>query len=181
MKWTVYFLFVIFVISGISCTNLDTRATEIKESFITDKPAAPKSPVMEQDNNIVSKDYNTAQKALKKAALEKNKKTIKKGLESPIITIRQKTAEVILELNDVSFVPSLIDALQGNQVIIDGGTEMKLFQQDLDKAIISALEYLTKLKFNLSNPISSKDINEVLDKSQEWCKSNKEVCNTNFK
>jgi hypothetical protein len=164
-----------------SCTNLEPGMTQAKEPFEIQQPATQTTPVIEQDNNILSKDYAVAEKALNKAFLEKNNNIVRLGLKNSILSIRLKTVEAIREINNETFVPSLIEALQENQILLEGGSEIQSFQEELNKTIISTLEQLTKLKFNLSNPISSKDIKEVLDKSQEWCKSNKEVCNTNFK
>jgi TPP-dependent indolepyruvate ferredoxin oxidoreductase alpha subunit len=97
-------------------------------------------------------------------------------LKSRYFPIKQKAAEAITEIKDENFIPDLIKSLDGNQGIVAGGTETEVMQNDLNKAIISALECLTKLKFNVTYPLSDENIKEVLDKSQKWCSSHKEVC-----
>lgn len=129
--------------------------------------------INQQEDSISSKDYAVAEKALNKAILEKDKKTIKLGLQSRYFPIRQKTVEAIANIKDETFVPNLIKSLQGNQGIIAGGTETEVMQNDLNEVIVSALQKLTKLKFKVSKPLSTEDINEVLDKSQDWYKFHK--------
>lgn len=174
MKSTInLFLLITFCIGLNGCTtNLETSMAQTKEPFINKQPTPQKSPQMEQDSNILNNDYTVAEKALNKAVLEKNKDTVRLGLKSPILDIRKKTVETIVQFNDVTFVPNLIVALQENQGIIGGGSETQVLQSKLNVTIISALEHLTKLKFKLSKPLSPEDIQEILKKIQEWCQTN---------
>lgn len=164
------FLFIVLCIYLSGCSNLQTSVAQTKEPVITGQSTPQKSPLMEQDNDILSNDYKIAEKALDKAVLEKDKNTIRIGLKSEFLDIRKKVVEIIAEFNDEAFIPNLIIALQENQGLIGGGTETQIFQNDLNKAIISALEHLTKLKFEISEPLSSEDIQKVLKESQAWWK-----------
>jgi HEAT repeat protein len=130
-------------------------------------------PIGDQQNTILSKDYQIARKALDKAVLEKDLETIKLGLKNPILDIRKKTVEAMAKIGDETFVPNLIVALEQNQGIIAGGSEIQSLQNKLNEIIISTLEKLTKLKFNISEKLSSEDIDEVIRKSREWCSANK--------
>ena len=168
-------LFLILCSSSINCTNLKTDIEQTKELFSVEHLPVQENLLMKQDNSILSRDYYIAEKALNKAISEKDKETLKLGLKNSILTIQQKTAEAISALNDDSFVPDLIEALKQNQSAMAGGTEAQIFQDDLNKAILSTLEHLTKLKFNVTYPLSDKNIKEVLDKTQKWCNSHKKT------
>jgi hypothetical protein len=172
MKWaTNLFLFIVFCICLNGCSNFETSMAQTKEPLITEQPTPQKSPPTEQDNDILSNDYTIAGKALDKAILEKDKNTIRVGLKSEFLDIRKKAVETIEEFNDETFVPNLIVVLQENQGLIGGGTETQIQQDNLNKAIISALEHLTKLEFKVSTPLSFEDIEGILKESQEWWKT----------
>lgn len=178
MKFTIECLFVILAITIgitlISCNKLEQTKVQTKDSFENKKPLPQIIPTIKQDNEILSKDYNIAEKALSKAVKEKDKHTIRLGLKNPILTIRLKTVEAIKESDDKTFfVGDLIDALSENQLILEGGTETKIFQKELDRNIVSALEILTGLNFPRIENLSSKDIEKILKESREWLESNK--------
>jgi hypothetical protein len=172
MKLSATYLFIVTVLSSLSgCNNFETSLVATKESDKFEQvKVTPES--IKQTSEILSKDYTTAEKALKKAVTEKDEKTIRLGLKSPILTIRKKTVEAIAGLGDKMLVSELINTLSGNQILLDGGTETKIIQDDLDKAIISALEKLTEIKFKVSERISPEDIAEILRLSREWLKNN---------
>jgi hypothetical protein len=180
MKWAKNLFFFIMLCVGLtSCNSSEISVAQTKESFKIEQPTPQKSPPMSQDNNILSKDYAVAEKALNKAVLEKDKNTIRLGLKNHILTLKIKTVGAIKELNDKTFVPNLIEALRENQSIIDGGTETQGFQEELNKSIVSALRQLTKLKFpyfddarKLDNfrDFARPDIQKVLEETQEWWK-----------
>jgi HEAT repeat protein len=150
--------------------GVESKATPSNSMNVSANKLVTKSEVSvsQQENPILSKDHATAEKALDKAILEKDKHTIKLGLRNQSFLIRQKTVEAIGEIGDESFVPDLIRSLRGNQGIVTGGTETEVMQNDLNRAIISALEQLTKLEFEVSIPLSDEDIRKVTDKSQNW-------------
>jgi hypothetical protein len=172
MNQSVTYLFIVNVLASISgCNNFETGLVTTKESDKFEQVKVTHESI-KQTSEILSRDYATAEKALKKAVMEKDKKTILLGLKSPILTIRKKTAEAIAGLGDKMLVSELINTLSGNQILLDGGTETKIIQDDLDKAIISALEKLTEIKFEVSGRISPEDIAEILRLSREWLKNN---------
>lgn len=120
-------------------------------------------------SDILSRNFQTAEKALGQALTEKDAATIKLGLKSPILSIRLKTAEAVQDLDDKSYVPSLIDALEETCcAMIDGGTETQMMQKDLNRTLVDALEKLTKTKFNLPEDLSPRDFEEVIKRSREW-------------
>lgn len=175
-RTTKLFLFIVFFISLNGCTNFETSVVQTKKPLMMEQPQ--KSPPMEQDNDILSSDYTIAEKELDKAILKKDKNAVKAGLKSEFLNIKKKTVQTIEEFNDKTFVPDLITVLEENQSIIGGGTETQIEQNNLNRAVISALEHLTELKFEVSNSLSPEDIEKVLVKSKDWCKSYKKDNNT---
>lgn len=146
----------------------------------------------QQSTPILSKNYRVAKWALDKAVSEKDIATIRLGLKGFSFSIKQDAVLVIKQLDDKSFVPDLIEALDKNQGIIDGGSEVQSFQQELNITIISALKQLTDLKFSYSkgSPTSltslclnnskisfscvvdrmPKDIEKILEECRKWWK-----------
>lgn len=167
-------LLLILSINQISCAVSEYNLAQTGKELEPTPISSQKNISMKQDNSILSKDYNIAEKALNKAVLEKDKETIKLGLRSPILTIKQKTVEVIADTQDKTFVPNLIEVLEKNQSSIAGGSEARVMQQDLDKAIIFSLEQLTGLQMlpsgslSTSDRLSSDDIQQALNKSRRW-------------
>jgi hypothetical protein len=162
-----YFMSVVLIILGsnlMSCTAENDSQIQTKE--IADSTLNRTQ--QKQDNNILSRDYETADKSLKKAVLEKDIDTIKLGLKSSIFTIKQKTVDAIIKMKDEIFVPNLVEALQENQGIIAGGTESDLMQKDFDRKIVTALEALTKLDFGAKESLTADKIEEIIKKSQDW-------------
>jgi hypothetical protein len=166
-------LLMMFLIILDGCSVSEEGLAQSQESSKPSQIDSQRNTPMKQDDKILSRDLSIAENALNKAILGKDKDTIKLGLKNPVFTIRQKTVEAIAELKDESFVPELVEALQENQGLIAGGSEAQIMQDDLNQSIVYAISRLTRQKFKLSNPISSQEIKEVLDKSQNWCKFHK--------
>jgi hypothetical protein len=154
----------------LSCNSIQT--TVAPESALPSVPhhLLRATPQPEADLNVLSRDYAVAEIAINNAVLTGNKATLKLGLESPIITIKQKAVEAIPETTDEDFVPSLIAALQSNQGLMAGGTEIQILQNNLNVSVIVAIATLTKMKFKVSEHPTSAEVSEVILRSQEWCK-----------
>lgn len=163
-----FILFVGFLL--IVCNGCNIQNSDLT-SLVVNTPS-PMSEAQKNQNDILSKNYDLAAKTLEKAIAEKDRKIIRLGLKNPILPIRQKAAEATAEIGDIEAVPPLIDALEFNRGIMAGGTEAQIMQNDLNKAIISALEELTKLKFMVSDEISAEDVRKVIERSREWWKDN---------
>jgi hypothetical protein len=127
-----------------------------------------------EQNPILDKDYTIAKRALDKAVLQRDKETIRLGLKRDSLDFKREVVHAIEQLKDKLFVPDLINALEGNQITMRGGTETKLLQQELNEAIVSALKKVTNINFLISDKLSTDDIQQVLKKSREWWKVNKE-------
>lgn len=122
-----------------------------------------------EQNPVLNKDYTIAKRALDKAVLQRDKETIRLGLQKNSLIFKKDVIQGIEQLNDKSLVPDLISVLESNQVVMTGGTETKLLQQELNEAIISALKKITKLNFSIPDDKLSDDvIQQVLRKSREW-------------
>lgn len=149
------------------CNSLETSLAHT-EGHPSTQSTQPTTMLEQRDDDILSRDYAVAEKALNKAVLEKNHATIRRGLENPILPIQQKTAEAISEIDDETFVPNLIIALRKNQSVMAGGSEIRGLQNKLDLTLIAALEKLTKIEFGVSEKLSTNDIEGVIKKSEEW-------------
>jgi hypothetical protein len=181
MKSTTILYLIIVLCGGFltACANLETSGTQSQELPKTGQTSAAKTTTpaekanaATQDKDILSRDYKTAETALNKAVTEKNTAVVKLGLQSAILSIRLKTSEAIKELDDKAFVPSLTDALEENQSILDGGSETRVMQVDLNKSLVANLEKLTGMKFNLSEKPTFEEMQQVIKKSREWCAAN---------
>lgn len=162
------FISVILAVNLVGCAVSEDNLAQTGKGLNPTPTNSPKDISMKQDDNILSKNYSTAEKALNKAVLAKDKETIRLGLKSPIFSIKQKTVEAMTKINDKTFVPNLIEALEENQGVIAGGSEAEIMQQELNKAIISALEQLTGLQLLTSENMSADDIQRILNESREW-------------
>lgn len=175
MKYSISLFWLIMLWINLSgCVVFQESTAQIKELPKTSQTNSQSNMHMEQDNKILSRDYAIAEKALDKAVSERDKKTIRLGLNSRFLPIKQKTVEVIAEIKDETFVPNLIETLGENQAVMTGGTEMQIMQDDLNKAIVFALEQLTGLQFLFLENLSSEDIQRVLKESQEWWKTHQD-------
>ncbi|HMS40446.1 MAG TPA: hypothetical protein PKE69_09485 [Pyrinomonadaceae bacterium] len=125
-----------------------------------------------QQDAILSKDYSVAKNALDNAVLERDETTIRLGLKNNSLIFKKDVVQAIKQLYYQAFVPDLIKALEENQAIIDGGSEMRIMQNDLTKAIVSALKHLTGLTFPNTENLSQGDIQKILEESREWYQVN---------
>jgi hypothetical protein len=141
--------------------------------------------MMKQEISILSKYYYPAQRAFEKAVLEKDKITLRLGLKAFSLTLRSKVVIEIKQLDDKSFVPDLIVALEANQAIMSGGSETQSMQNQLNKEIVFALEKLTELQFTYFDDSPSgdsffeyprKDIERILKESRDWCRTHQLEC-----
>jgi HEAT repeat protein len=152
-----------------SCSVSQKGATQMQDSSKPTQTSSLADLSMEPDGEILSKEYAIAEKALVRAVLEKDKETLKLGLKSQFFPIKQKTVEAITEIEDKTFVPDLINAFQENQSIFSGGTETKIMQDSLNKAIAFALEKLTGSSAQDINTVSNSEMDaqsEILSKDR---------------
>ncbi|HSK74637.1 MAG TPA: hypothetical protein VK892_23255 [Pyrinomonadaceae bacterium] len=163
-------LLLILCINLFSCAESQDSLAQTENVLKPTPTNSQKDMSINQEDNILSKNYSVAEKALNRAILQKDKKTLRLGLKSPIFTIKQKTVETIADISDETFIPSLIEVLEKNQGTVAGGNEVKVMQQDLNKAIVLALEQLTGLQFLFSEKLSANDIQRILNESREWWK-----------
>jgi HEAT repeat protein len=162
-------LLIIFMTGFSSCSVSQKGATQMQDSSKPTQTSSLADLSMEPDGEILSKEYAIAEKALVRAVLEKDKETLKLGLKSQFFPIKQKTVEAITEIEDKTFVPDLINAFQENQSIFSGGTETKIMQDNLNKAIAFALEKLTGSSAQDINSVSNSEVDaqsEILSKDR---------------
>lgn len=161
-----YKLIVLFVTLSIwsGCSTSDFSVIETGRS---EKPNV--SDPQQDEKDIVSKNYDTAMKALKVAVASRDTKSIRMGLTNPIFSIRTASAKALGELCDAACVPALIAGLENNQGGVAGGTEIQIFQTELNREIIAALKKLTSLDLSVtSDTPSRKEIAEIIVRVRKW-------------
>lgn len=125
-------------------------------------------------SEILSKDYLKTEIALIKAIQSEDRKTIRLGLKNDNLLIKKEAVMALVKMKDKQGVPDLIATLSENQGDLYGGSEIKEMQSDLNKTIVISLRYLTGLKFDVPETLSSDDINKVLVESRNWWNQNKD-------
>ena len=127
----------------------------------------------EMTEQILSKDFAVAKQALDENILLKNCELVRLSLKHQSLIIKRQAAEALAELEDRRSVPYLIEALENNQFLLRGGSETKILQSKLNKAIVLALEKLTGLDFATEDTVTDSDIKQIIQKSKHWWNSNK--------
>ena len=147
-----------------SCSPLDgSVAQEInKSSNLT----------VNSQRDVLSKDYAKAEKAPKRAIERGDKRIIRLGLKNENILIKKTAVIALGKIKDKQSVPNLIQVLSDNQVVMNGGNEIVAMQTDLNRAVFFALTGLTGLKFDVSDALSSDDVNNIIKQSRMWWKVN---------
>lgn len=125
------------------------------------------------EEQILNDDYNVANRALDEAKKSKNAVAVRLGLRHRSLTLRKQAAESLKELKDKASVPSLIKALEDNQVVYRGGTETEILQGELNNAIISALQELTGINFSTEAASTKDNIQKIILCSRQWWAENK--------
>lgn len=143
----------------------------------------------QEDDSILSCDYSTAKKALEKALQKNDKDAIRRGLKRPFsFDLKMDIAKAISQLKDKSFIPDLIDALEKNQGVFNGGTETAISQALLSRELMVTIAELTGLRFNLpdlprpdsienfepSNYVSLDEVQRAIIQTKLWWDVNKD-------
>lgn len=153
---------------GTSAVTKDNKISAQIQNKV--QPEMQSSP---QQNPILARDYYTAKKALDEAVQKKDLTTIALGLKGFSFEIRKDVVTEIKKLDDKSFIPDLIEALEDNQGDLSGGSEVQHLQQELNNHIVSTLEQLTGLCFSYTENSSKDDIERIVKQSREWWESYK--------
>ena len=125
-------------------------------------------------------DSSTANAALDEAILERDVNMIQIGLKSRSLFVKIRAAETLAEVGGDSSVCPLVEALEFNQGLIGGGTEVQILQNQFSQALVVTLEKLTSMKFKVSDriadklissytPFSPEEMKEIISKTQKWC------------
>ena len=168
MKLHYIIFFVVLFWGGCSASSDNLLSVEERKSPIKQNKMEESNLNSIQEKEILSRNYQIAQKALEKAIKEKDKDTLRSGLKNQNPLIKKKVVDAISDIDFKDSVPDLIDALKRNQILLRGGTEVQLLQRDLDVAIVKTLEKLTQLDFDVTDALSSEDVNKVIEQSNRW-------------
>ena len=110
---------------------------------------------------ILSKDFDTARRALEVNRKYGAVELVCQSLKHPSLRIKDLAVKHLSEMHDVRAVPFLVAALKDNQVKYTGGTETLVLQSELNRAIIFALKEITGLEFKTDEDDVSKIIRDV--------------------
>jgi len=190
-----------------SIINALTKFTDLKFDYVTNDslqgciqpcPTPEIARVMQEtkawiDMNITQSGLvegyqQIAAKALEKAIQEKDLATMRlgfKGVPSYRFDLEIKLAKAVVEVDDTSFVPDLLEALKRNQGVLSGGSETTIGQALLSRELILAIEHLTNLFFNLrpmpdqaspekfyaENIVSPKEIEDAITRTEAWLRT----------
>jgi hypothetical protein len=122
---------------------------------------------------LLSTDFATADAALGEAIARRDAALVARALDQSFLEMKIKAARALLEIGDRACVPSLVAALEGNQVAYTGDSETKVMQKELNEVLVAALAKLTGQSFGAVDPQSSADIGRVLQASKAWAAKNR--------
>lgn len=129
------------------------------------------------NDDILSRDYSTAQRALSHAIAKGDRTVLRRGLKSQLFSIKLAVVTAVAETTDQTFVQTLLETLQNNQAIFSGGTETEALQNDLNFELIVALAKLTGMRLNVSRSVSRQQIKQAIQKSSSWHQRNRKRLN----
>jgi hypothetical protein len=122
---------------------------------------------------ILSKDFLTAQTALEENKKLKNVQAVCLSLEHPSLVIKRQAAEALQALKDKAAIKCLVSALEKNQVVLLGGSEMKIEQGRLNESIVSAINAITGLSLPAHPQLSQEKVRKIKAKTEQWLSTNK--------
>ena len=124
--------------------------------------------------NILSTDYHIAKGALDENSKKKDTRLVCLSLKNQSLLIRKEAAEALKQIGAKPAVACLIEALEDNQVVYTGGTETRVLQQQLNDALVAALEQLTGLTLQTkSPPLSDTAIRRIIQRTKRWWSENR--------
>jgi hypothetical protein len=158
-----------------ACQSTITQSQKPEFIMTSSKDAPTSTPIDHSDNPFLTETFEQSEKILNKAILEKNADVIRKALLSRFVSIETRAVEALTEMEDKESIPDIIQLLQTNQAIVDGGTEVQGPKNNLNKVILLSLEKLTGLKFAATEkliksdgrsyaPMEPEDIQEIKNK-----------------
>jgi HEAT repeat protein len=120
------------------------------------------------EEEALSKDSRVAQRALERSIRLKDAKAIRVSLDHNSPKIKRMAVEALEELGDEASVPALIRVLEAYQYEMRGGTEIRIYRENLTRSLVSALKNLIGDPFYTEDPPSEADIAKVLRESKAW-------------
>lgn len=130
---------------------------------------------------ILSKDYTIAQKALLENQQKGNTQAVCLSLKNQMLGIKSQAVSALKVMKDSSAVECLIAALKDNQVPQPGGTEERILQDDLDENIILTLHDLVGIQIpqqdkksqaqsvSIKKPAFTREqVKKVIKDGEEW-------------
>lgn len=161
--------------------NMNQRQFVVSVAFLLFLGSLGFAQLTQQDAPILSKDYSIAERALNRAALEKDSATLVSGLKAISLEIRNRAVIELTKFDDRSLVVDLLDALKSNQTLMSGGSETEGMQRELNRSIINALTKFTGLKFDYVTDYSllpcfsqcpTPEIERVIQETKAWIDMN---------
>jgi len=125
-------------------------------------------------SRVLSTKYNEASRALDEAVNARDLPVIRTALRNRSFPLKIRAAKALAALKDVDSIPSLLETLKANQVVMLGGSETQILQTQCDSTVTSALEAITGMKFKTKSPASANEIDRVIQESAQWWRTKKE-------
>jgi hypothetical protein len=121
----------------------------------------------EQSTSILSADFAVAEQALSEGVKNGDVDLVGLALGNPHLEIKLQATEALGHMGDKKSIPQLWEALEENQVYYTGGSEIKILQVELNKALVNALQKLTGVDYGIVDPASAADIQRVLQTAHD--------------
>jgi hypothetical protein len=122
----------------------------------------------ESTTPIRSLDFAAAKGLLDGAIRDRDSRRVGLLLVHPSLILRRQAADALGQFGGRPDVPELIAALEANQVVYGGGTEDQVLKEDLNAALIAAVQKLTGLDLGPVDPASDADIRRALEAARKW-------------
>ena len=126
----------------------------------------------ESTTPIRSLDFTAAKALLDGAVRDRDSRRIGLLLVHPSLILRRQAADALGQIGGKADVPELIAALEANQVVYGGGTEEQVLKEDLNGALIAALQRLTGHDLGPVDPASDAEVRRALEAARQWRAAN---------
>ena len=117
---------------------------------------------------IRSTDYAAAKVLLDEAVRDRDARRAGLVLEHPSLILRREAAEALSRFGSKADVPELIAALEANQVVYGGGSEEAVLKEELNAALLAAIQKLSGTDLGPVDPASDADVRRALEAARKW-------------
>lgn len=94
------------------------------------------------------------------------------GLDHFSLEVNAYAAALLKDFDEKDMVPRLIRALESNNYMAMGGSEVQIPHRQLKRNLVIALEHLTGVQIGPIVPDSSRTVQGAIDKFKDWLERN---------